>query len=412
MVSAGEKQRKYGNRPLRVVIAGGGVAALEALLALRALAEERVEIDLIAPQSEFVYRPLSVLEPFGGQTPRFDLTEIVADQGARQRMDAVAEVDTERGRLRTRSGDELPYDVLLVATGAKAREAIPGALTFGADVRGETFGVLIDELRRGLVKEIVFAIPGGLSWSLPIYELALNIAADLERHRVQGATLTLVTPEERPLALFGLEASDVVRELLDERGIALMTATHPVEVNAGGLLVMPRGYVPAERVMALPRLEALPLPGVPHDDSGFLPTDVHGLVRGTTDIYAAGDVTAFPVKQGGIAAEQADAAATAIAAIAGAPVAPSPFNPILRALLLTGNGDGPRYLAAEVTHGPADCHKVDREPLWWPPSKLFGHYLAPYLALRGATFSERAVPRMDVPTVAFEVDLEAEPARD
>jgi sulfide:quinone oxidoreductase len=410
MVPPGKPQGKYGNPALRVVIAGGGVAALEALLALRALAEERVEIDLIAPLREFVYRPLSVLEPFGGQTPHFDIAEIVADQGARHRIDAVTEVDTERGRLRTRSGDELSYDVLLVATGAKAREAIPGALTFGADVRGETFGVLIDELRRGLVKELVFALPGGLSWSLPIYELALNVAADLERHGVRGATLTLVTPEERPLALFGLEASDAVRKLLDERGIALMTATHPVEVNAGGLLVMPQGYVPADRVMALPRLEGMPLPGIPRDDSGFVRTDAHGLVQGTTDVYAAGDGTAFPVKQGGIAAEQADAAAAAIAARAGAHVSAVPFNPVLRGLLLTGNGDGPRYLAAEITHGPADRHRVDREPLWWPPSKLFGHYLAPYLALRGATFSKEAVPHMDRPVVAFEVELEAEPA--
>jgi sulfide:quinone oxidoreductase len=389
-----------------VVIAGGGVAGLEALLALRALAEERVTVDLVTPELDFVYRPLSVLEPFGGQTPRFDLAEIAADQGARHLIDAVAEVDRGRKRVRTRSGAELPYDVLLVATGAKAREAIPGALTFGADVRGETFAVLIDELRRGTVKEVVFALPGGISWSLPLYELALNVAADLDRHGVQGISLTVVTPEERPLALFGLEASDAVRKLFDERGITLMTTTHPVEVRAGGLQVMPDGYVSADRVMALPRLEGLPVPGVPHDDTGFLPTDSHGLVEGTSDVYAAGDVTAFPVKQGGIAAEQADAAAAAIAARAGAPVAATPFGPVLRGLLLTGNGDGPRYLAAEITHGPADRHEVDREPLWWPPSKLFGHYLAPYLALRGATFSNRALPRMERPTVAFEVELE------
>ncbi len=40
--------------PVRVLIAGGGVAALEATLALRTLAEERVAITLVAPESDFV----------------------------------------------------------------------------------------------------------------------------------------------------------------------------------------------------------------------------------------------------------------------------------------------------------------------------------------------------------------------
>jgi sulfide:quinone oxidoreductase len=246
---------------------------------------------------------------------------------------------------------------------------------------------------------------------LPLYELALNVAADLERHGVRGADLKLVTPEERPLALFGLGASDAIEKLLDERGIALMTACHPVEVDGGGLRVMPHGYVPAERVLALPRLEGMPMAGVPHDESGFIPTDAHGLVKGATDIYAAGDGTSFPVKQGGIAAEQADSAAAAIAERVDAPVEATPFSPVLRGLLLTGNGAGPRYLAAEITHGAAHRHDVDREPLWWPPSKVFGRYLAPYLALRGGMFSERAVPRRDGPTVAFEVELAQTPLR-
>src|SRR5438034_8856381 len=150
MVNA-EPIRKFGRGPVHVVIAGGGVAGLEALIALRALAEERVTVDVIAPTREFVYRPLTVLEPFGGEAPRFDLGEMIADQGARHRIDAVDEVDDARARVRTRGGEDLPYDVLVIATGTRAREAIPGALTFGADVRGESFRVLIDEMRRGLV---------------------------------------------------------------------------------------------------------------------------------------------------------------------------------------------------------------------------------------------------------------------
>jgi hypothetical protein len=64
---------------------------------------------------------------------------------------------------------------IVIATGTKPREAIPGALTFGADVRGESFRVLVDEIRRETVHKVVFALPGGTAWSLPIaFEVRLE----------------------------------------------------------------------------------------------------------------------------------------------------------------------------------------------------------------------------------------------
>ena len=51
--------------PARVVIAGGGVAALEALLALRSFSRTHFEIDLVAPDADFHRRPLSVGEQIG-----------------------------------------------------------------------------------------------------------------------------------------------------------------------------------------------------------------------------------------------------------------------------------------------------------------------------------------------------------
>src|SRR5215218_8902465 len=122
---------RNGTGPKRVLIAGGGVAALEAMLALKELATGLLEVELVAPERDFVYRPLAVAEPFGlGSMRRFDLAALVDGAGAKLRTDAVTAVDADRHHVGTRRGDEIAYDLLILALGARPREAIPGAITF------------------------------------------------------------------------------------------------------------------------------------------------------------------------------------------------------------------------------------------------------------------------------------------
>jgi sulfide:quinone oxidoreductase len=151
--------------------------------------------------------------------------------------------------------------------------------------------------------------------------------------------------------------------------------------------------------VTLPRLEGQPIEGVPRDASGFVPVDEFGRVRLLAGVFAAGDITAFPIKQGGIAAQAADAAAETIAAEAGAPVSARPFRPVLRGLLLTGAT--PRFMRAELVGGRGDSSVVSSEPLWWPPGKIVGRYLAPVLA-SSLRYAETAPPRGGLPV---EVDL-------
>ena len=80
-------------------------------------------------------------------------------------------------------------------------------------------------------------------------------------------------------------------------------------------LVFAGDPLPAEAVVSLPRLRGPYLPGLPHDGDGFIPVDAHGYVGNELDVYAAGDATTCPIKQGGIAAQLADAAAEAIEAL-------------------------------------------------------------------------------------------------
>lgn len=337
----GRSVRRRSGERLRVLIAGGGVASLEAMLALRALAEERVAVELLAPESHFCYRPLAVAEPFGiGEVHRFELAALASAGGARLLRGALTAVDARRHVARTGRGAELGYDVLLIACGARTREALPGAFTFRGSEDSDAVRALLADARAGRFRDLVFALPGGATWALPLYELALLTAADLAAHGATGVNVTLATHEEAPLALFGPAASEAMRELLEARGIALRSGVYPAAVEAGRLRLVPEGSLPADRVLTLPRLKGPFIAGVPHTDEGFIQSDAFGRVEGAPDVFAAGDVTAFPVKQGGIAAQQADAAAEAIAAHAGAAVSPRPFRPVLRGLLLTGGVPG------------------------------------------------------------------------
>ena len=364
--------------PLHVLVAGGGVAGLELALALRALADERVSVEIVAPEKEFTYRPLAVLEPFrAGDVASFPLPALVRAAGAELHAGAIASVDAAKKTVTTGGGDELPYDVLVVVLGARPREAVPGALTFRGPQDGSALASLLEDVVDGVVRRLVFAVPAGATWPLPLYELALLTETYLAERGTMEVELTLVTPEEAPLAVFGREAAEALEELLVARGIGLRVRTTPVRFERGALHVAPGEPFEADAVIALPRAEGPFLSGLPGDVAGFVPTDEHGRVVGVDDVYAAGDVTQFPVKQGGIATQQADAVAAAIAARAGAAVEPAPFRPVLRGLLLTGLF--PRFLRAEPGTGVST---IDTEALWWPPAKIVGRYLAPFLAER------------------------------
>jgi sulfide:quinone oxidoreductase len=360
---------------MHVVIAGTGVAGLEAALALRFLAEERVTIELVGPDADLVHRPLAVAEPFRmGEVSRFPLSVFAEAISAELRQDSVVAVDPDRKRVSLRGSDDLEYDVLVAALGTRHEDAIVGALRFGGPGDSTAMANLLERAVTGSLGRIVFAVPAGTAWPLPVYELALMTREFLSEHGTHGVTVVIVTPEDRPLGLFGPDASDAVAELLSFREIELMTGV-AARAWQNGVLATADGAIDADAVVALPALAGPALPGLPHDSRGFVPTDEFGWVLGLTDVYAVGDMTQFPVKQGGIATQQADAAASAIAADAGTPIHPTPFRPVLRGLLMTGMV--PRYLRNEPGRGRSE---IDTEPLWWPPSKIVGRHLAPFLA--------------------------------
>ena len=386
--------------PLKVLIAGGGVAAIEALLALRALAGDRVEIAMLAPDSRFRYRPLSVTEPFGlGITRDLDVLEIALQHDATFLRDAIAAVDVEARHVATTGGRILDYDALLVATGARGVDAVPGGLTFRDSADGGAMGDVVADLDRGRVRRIAFAVPGDVMWPLGAYELALLSAARVREVGLGEVELTVVTPESRPLEVFGPRASEVVHEMLERAGIAVRLAAPPIEFADGELRITGKAPLPCDRVVALPRLEVPSISGLPQERNGFIAVDRFGAVFSADRVFAAGDVTWFPLKQGGIATQMADCAASAIAALAGAPVDPQPFQPVLRGAVLTEWG--PRYLRTSLTDRAIG--DASSSVLWWPPAKIAGKHLAPYLARTAGydvakrTLQDLAPPELDEP---------------
>jgi sulfide:quinone oxidoreductase len=361
-----------------IVIAGGGVGALEAVLALQTTLGARARIELIAPATEYVHRPVSVAEPFTGVPPqRYDLAAFAAARGVTLRQDSVTAVDTAAQRVETASGKPVAYDHLVLALGARPVPMIPGAITFrGPGDAGRIRSMLFD-LDTGRAARIAFVVPGGTTWSLPLYELALQTALHL-RERGLERQIVIVTPERMPLAAFGPEASARVAELLDEHDIAVRTGSIAESVIGGRLWMPLEGSFPVDLAVALPALVGPRLPGLPADHSGFIPVDTVCRAEWQDRVYVVGDAAAHAVKQGGLAVQQAGVAAAAITATIEGRNPDEPYRPVLRGMLLTGGR--PLYLRREI--GDAGLNAVSEEPLWWPPDKIAGGHLGAFLASR------------------------------
>lgn len=361
-----------------VLIVGGGVAGLEAVLALADLAPGMADTTLITPNPEFIYKPLTVEEPFTGRpAPSYELAPLLEAAGATLLSGTLESVDPGARSIRLAGGDEISYDALIVSIGARPRPAFEGVRTFWHGFDRLAVDELIDDALKSPGHLLNLVVPPGTSWPLPLYELGLMLRLRAEaRGGRDRMRIRLMTPEQRPLLIFGRKASDAVARLLSARRIEFV----------GGKQVVDDRGIPADvplgkplptigPVVALPILEGPAVPGLPADPHGFISIGAGCEVHGCPGVYAAGDGTTFPLKQEGLATQQADAAVERVAASLGAAVEPAPFRPILRGKLLTGTDP------LNLSNDPGETVAASRQPLWWPSDKISGRYLPK--ALRG-----------------------------
>jgi sulfide:quinone oxidoreductase len=365
-----------------VVVCGGGVAGLEALLRLRRLAGDGIDVTLISPSAQLAYRPMAVLEPFGlGYVQHFPIAPIVADTRTTWLRDQVSWIDLPHRCVHTADGRVVDYDALLLAVGGRRVSPARDALVF-TDRAVDSYRRVADKLASGESKAIVFTLPHGPTWPLPLYELAL-----LTRRRAleNGGTpdITVCEPAARPLAPFGREASDAVRQLLLDSQVALHTrcTAEPAGPHWAQLDVSDV-RIPADHVVTLPKISGPNVRGLPGDAvDRFVTVDEYCRVKGTDGrVFGAGDATQSPVKHGSLSAQQADVAAAGIAHLAGLAERPAPLRPVLRGALLTGAA--PLYLTASLIGSEGWKSRVDAEPPWSPDQKIVADELGRYLVLQ------------------------------
>jgi sulfide:quinone oxidoreductase len=362
---------------LRVVIAGGGVAGLETALALRALAGDRVKLTLLTPATDFVYRPSAVLEPFVHMPPsQLSLQTFAAELGGTLVCDTVAAVDCRQRVIRTAGDRKVAYDALVIAVGARTSDVLPDTVAMRVSRIDESLPGLIEEIEEGSVRRLAL-VALGPTWPLPLYEVALLVKEHAREKNIDLA-VTIITSEPSPLAVFGEGVSGGVADVLAENEIQTIAGARAVSAS-GELIVNPgERRVPFDRIAALPQLAGPEIPGLPADADGFLTVAASGEVIGIERVFAAGDVTDFPIKFGGIAALQADAAAASIAALAGAPAVPLPFDGVVHGTVIAGH-ERRLYFTARIEGGVTRESRASDEPTWPPEAKVSARFLGPYL---------------------------------
>jgi sulfide:quinone oxidoreductase len=344
-----------------IVVVGSGVAALEFVLALRALDADAPAVTIVTPDHAPALRPLQLL---GAASPALD--DVAARLGVHVVRGAVRRVEPERHRLLLTDGHPVDYGTLVLAPGAKALPAFDGVLHLGLDA-GAPLDALHAEIAGGAVRRLAFVAPSSTGWLIPLYDAALLTAGQGE-----SLELTIVTPETRPLEGFGADASRQVAEALAAGGVRFLPG-QVATVEPGRVQLLDGSTVAADRVVAIPLIRGPRISGVPESGPyGLIPVDWFGRVAGAPDVYAVGDATDHPVKQAFLACAQADAAAEHVAAGYGHPVRPTPFQPQPRATLHDHRG-----VALPLNGGQG-------------VGKLPGRHLAPFLLEHLAAVSPAA----------------------
>jgi sulfide:quinone oxidoreductase len=383
----------------RVVVLGAGVAGLEAALLLARQLAGRVDVHVVSDSDEFLLRPSLVYVPFGADltASRLFVDETLARAEIQRERGTVEGVDTDIGRVHLVNGRQLPYEHLVIATGAASwPHAVPGldehAVSIWEPARmltlRERFLHIRGRAREGARQRVLFVVPRHNRYSLPLYEVALMFDTWLRREGVrEQVELGFVTQEASFAEAAGPRMHEVIEREFAERRIDARASERVVEVRphdasfAGGSV---------ERfdllVAAPPHRAGVRLDGLPVDEHGFV--RVQTPTRQVVDhpeLYAPGDAGDFPLKDTLLALLQADAVAHHIAAVVAGQRFDRPFEPTSLQIIDMLDKAAFAQLTLETTGDPdhpvrpradgADEYKVGVSRRWRAAKRMFSSYL-------------------------------------
>ena len=366
----------------------------------RSSASPSLDIALLCREDRFEYRPLAVLEPFEGAPAwSMKLERFAADQDVRLVVDALAGVDPDRHVAITAYSGRLSYDALLVCVGARPVRALPGAITFRGGRDAAAVRAALDAVQPGEAATIAFAVPFGAFWTLPLYELAILAAARLQT-RGTRAQVVITSPEGAPLEAFGTAASTAVAQLLDAHGIEFTSHARAVTADAGELELDDGRRIATAAVVTPPRPRR---PARRRNPPGQRRLHRRRRARaraGRRRRLRRGRRHHLPAQAGrpghaaGRRGRRGHARRTR-RTHRSAPVRAGPQGrPLHRPRARIPARDG--WAGAGSEPRPYS--------MWWPPSKIAGRHLAPYLATRaGAPRAPEVRPERDAIAVSIDV---------
>lgn len=340
MAADGRLRHGPGTGAQRVLVVGGGVAGIEALLGLHDLGVGELALELVSASGTAKLSPQLVGRAWDEPPIEVDLEVLCDELGAELHEGELTTVDLATRTALLADGRELGYDALLIACGARAVAPYAGVRTLGRGARSDAYA----GLRPGRLSIVV---PPGVAWTLPAYQLALLAAGDLT------VPVEVITAERHPLELFDRQGAAVVTELLEHAGVDVLPRC-----------AVPRDsdlYTLLDNVVGLPLLRGPAIAGLPADVDGFLPVDGHGRVVGTTTVHGAGDATSRALKQGGLAAQDGDVAAADIVRGRDASSASDAAPRVIRAVLVARD-ESTVYLRKALDG--QDAGVASRTPLW------------------------------------------------
>jgi sulfide:quinone oxidoreductase len=395
------------DRP-RIAVAGGGPAALEAILTIaERLPAAARRLSLVAPNRTLDYRPLSAVGEFATHpSHRLALADVASSTDAVLIRDRAVMVDERERRLLTRDGEWVPFEHLLLAVGAQQLPVPHGWLRWPPEGDPGLLYRLLQRLGGGRLRQLAVVVPANAGWPLAGHELAAILAVAARAAAVEARILLLVE-DRAALDMLGKAAAEIVGSELERVGVELVSGVEvrPVEPedSAGGsdrlTAVMRRLRRPTqpagaserrievevggERMdldlaISLPNVRGPGIAGIATDGRGYLAVDGYCRSTGGERTWAAGDCTALPLKHSTLAVAQASVAADNLASTTGARLEPRAFAPTLTGVLVAGAAE--RWWQ-ENTNLPAGLEPATH-CLWWPPGRVLGGRLAHYVARR------------------------------